>query len=84
MTNEEAIEELKRDIHNAKVTHHISEHYEMAIKALEKKPCEDCINFPKGTLKKRGKGYVAYNYAWLKKNWQTELKAMGIDWKEQE
>ena len=43
---------------------------------------EDCIKFPKGTLKKRGKGYVAYNYAWLKENWQTELKAMGIDWKE--
>ena len=45
----------------------------------EKGPCEDCISFPKGTLKKRGKGYVAYNYAWLKKNWQTELKAMGIE-----
>lgn len=36
MTSEEAIEELKRDIHNAKVTHHLSEHYEMAIKALER------------------------------------------------
>lgn len=35
MTREEAIEELKRDIHNAKVTHHLSEHYEIAIQALE-------------------------------------------------
>lgn len=38
MTREEVIEELKRDIHNAKVTHHLSEHYEMAIKALEQEP----------------------------------------------
>lgn len=42
----------------------------------------DYIKFPKGSLKKREKDYVVYNYAWLKKNWQTELKAMGIDWKE--
>ena len=45
----------------------------------EQEPCDDCISFPKGTLKKRGKGYVAYNYAWLKENWQTELKAIGIE-----
>lgn len=40
---------------------------------------KDCISFPKGTLKKRGKGYVVYNYDWLKENWQTELKVMGIE-----
>lgn len=44
----------------------------------------DYIKFPKGSLKKRGKDYVVYNYAWLKDNWQTELKAIGIDWKEQQ
>lgn len=43
MTREEVIEELKRDIHNAKVTHHLSEHYEMAIKALEQEPILDKI-----------------------------------------
>ena len=51
----------------------------MAIEALSTEPCEDCISFPKGTLKKRMKGYVVYNYAWLKENWQTELKVMGIE-----
>lgn len=40
---------------------------------------KDYIEFPKSTLKKRGKDYVVYNYAWLKENWQTELKVMGID-----
>jgi hypothetical protein len=39
----------------------------------------DYIKFPKGSLKKRGKDYVVYNYAWLKENWQTELKVMGIE-----
>lgn len=41
--------------------------------------CEDAISFPKGTLKKRGKGYVVYNPEWLKENWQTELKVMGVE-----
>ena len=39
----------------------------------------DYIKFPKGSLKKRDKDYVVYNYAWLKENWQTELKVMGIE-----
>ena len=52
---------------------------DVAIKDLSAEPCEDYISFPKGTLKKRGKGYVVYNYAWLKENWQTELKVMGIE-----
>ena len=50
-----------------------------AIEALQTKPSEDCISFPKGTLKKRGKGYVVYNVEWLKTHWQTELKVMGIE-----
>lgn len=43
MTKEEALIELKRDIHNAKVTHHVSEHYEIAIKALEQENTLDKI-----------------------------------------
>lgn len=54
----------------------------LAIKALEQQPCEDCISFPKDTLKKRGKDYVVYNIEWLKKHWQTELKVMGIECKD--
>lgn len=44
MTREEAIESLKRDIHNAKISGHQTNHYEMAINALEQEPCEDCIS----------------------------------------
>ena len=35
MTRQEAIESLKRDIHNATVSHHQTEQYEIAIEALE-------------------------------------------------
>lgn len=45
----------------------------------EQEPCEDTISFPKGTLKKRGKGYVVYDVEWFKKNWRTELKVMGVE-----
>lgn len=50
-----------------------------ATKALSVESCEDTISFPKGTLKKRGKGYVVYDVEWFRKNWQTELKVMGIE-----
>ena len=55
------------------------DYYDCGAKTCRRaEPC-DYISFPKGTLKKRGKGYVVYNPEWLKENWQTELKAMGIE-----
>lgn len=52
MTNEEAIKWLKveasyieEDVGNGK---EILEAYDMAIKALEQEPCEDCISREKG------------------------------------
>lgn len=44
MTREEAIEALKHDIHNARVSGHQTEQYDMAIKALEQEPCDDAIS----------------------------------------
>ncbi len=82
MTREEAIEQLKWYFeydNGLSADKETVEAYKMAIKALSAEPCEDAISFPKGTLKKRGKGYVVYNPEWLKENWQTELKVMGVE-----
>lgn len=75
MTREEAKEIISR--------HHWSfaSMDDEVIEAIEclAEECEDTISFPKGTLKKRGKGYVVYNPEWLKENWRTELRVMGIE-----
>lgn len=75
MTREEAIESLKRDIHNAKISGHQTNHYEMAINALEQQPSdgEITITMKKGTLKYSGHGYVAYNKDWFRKHFATEV-----------
>lgn len=78
MTREEAIESLKRDIHNAKISGHQTFHYEMAINALEQQPSDDkvTITMDKGTLKYSGKGYVVYNKDWFRKHFATEVQIM--------
>lgn len=77
MTREEAINQLT-DAKAGYEDYLTDEAIDMAIEALSVEPC-DCISFPKGTLKKRGKGYVVYDVEWLKENWQTELMVMGIE-----
>lgn len=54
---------------------------DMAIKALEQEPCEDCITLRlgKGTLKYSDKDYIVYKKEWLKKWWQPELALLGIE-----
>lgn len=83
MTREEAIKELERAVdvldHQCHMDNRKKEAFNMAIKALSAEPCEDAISFPKGTLKKRGKGYVVYDVEWFKKNWRTELNVMGVE-----
>jgi len=85
MTREEMIEQLENTIllikQNGKdwVDERDIPILEEAMKAIKTETCEDCIRFPKGTLKKRGKDYVVYNVEWLKKHWQTELEVMGIE-----
>lgn len=78
MTREEAIEVLRANYPDACYSL-LREAVEMAIKALSVEHCEDAISFSKGTFKKRGKGYVVYDVKWLKKNWRTELKVMGVE-----
>lgn len=67
---------------------HVDEHTAISIPFIadvmrkmreQSKSDEDFIRFPKGALKMRGEGYVVYNYDWLKENWQTELKVMGVE-----
>lgn len=82
MTREEAIERLISRKEHYELDDNCQElalALDMAIEALSAEPCEDAISFPKGTLKKRGKGYVVYNPEWLKENWRTELRVMGIE-----
>lgn len=72
MTREEAIDRLKE----ARVGHKeflSVETLNMAIKALEKEPCEDeYIKVPKKALKYRTAGMVAYNAEWLKNHFDIE------------
>ena len=84
MTREEMIEQLENTIllikQNGKdwVDERDIPILEEAMKSIKTETCEDCISFPKGTLKKRGEDYVVYNVEWLKEHWRAELEVMGI------
>lgn len=70
MTREEAIAYFK-DMNEC--TYGGVEPIQMAIKALEQQLCEDeYIKVPKGALKYRTAGMVAYNVEWLKNHFDIE------------